>query len=114
MIDIKIADISLHESEQVYSARLSFKEKLETAKLLEKLQVDVIETGPVGDSPADAAFIRTLASTLYNSTVSVPVSLNKQNVDNTWDALSKARKPRLSLIVPTSKPIENIFPSKRS
>jgi len=102
MIDIKIADISLRESEQVYAARLSFKEKLETAKLLEKLQVDIIETGPVGNSPADAAFIRTLASTLEYSTVSVPVNLDKKSVDTTWDALSKARKPRLSLVVPTS------------
>ena len=102
MTSIIIADISLRESEQVLAARLSFKEKLETAKLLEKLQVDVIETGPVGDSPADAAFIRTLASTLEYSIVSVPVTLDKQEIDRTWDALSKAKKPRLNIIVPTS------------
>ena len=102
MIDIKISDISLRESEEAQAARLSFKEKLETAKLLEKLLVDVIETGPVGDSPADSAFIRTLASTLEYSTVSVPVTLDKQEVDRTWDALSKAKKPRLNIIVPTS------------
>ena len=102
MIEIKIADVSLRESEQVYAARLSFKEKLETAKLLEKLQIDVIETGAVGDSPADAAFIRTLATTLEYSTISVPVALNKQEVDKTWSALSKAKKPRLNVVVPTS------------
>ena len=102
MINIRIADISLRESEQVYAARLSFKEKLETAKLLEKLRVDIIETGAVGDSPADMAFIRTLASTLEYSMVSVPVSLDKQSVDRTWDALSKAKNPRLNIVVPTS------------
>ena len=102
MIDIKIADITLRESEETQASRLSFKEKLETAKLLEKLLVDVIETGPVGDSPADSAFIRTLASTLEYSTVSVPVTLDKHEVDRTWDALSKAKKPRLNIIVPTS------------
>jgi len=102
MITIKIADISLRESEQVHAARLSFKEKLETAKLLEKLRIDVIETGYVGDSPADAAFIRTLASSLEYSAVSVPVPLNKLCVDKTWDALSRAKKPRLNIIVPTS------------
>jgi len=102
MIEIKIADISLRESEQVHAARLSFKEKLETAKLLEKLQVDVIETGYAGGSPADAAFIRTLASTLEYSALSVPVALDKQEVGRAWDALSKAKKPRLNIIVPTS------------
>ena len=102
MIEIKIADISLRESEQVHSAQLSFKEKLETAKLLEKLKIDVIETGPIGNSPADAVFIRTLASTLDYSVVSVPVTLDKQEVRRTWDALSKAKKPRLNVVVPTS------------
>jgi len=102
MIEIKISDISLRESEEVHAARLSFKERLETAKLLEKLQVDIIETGPVGDSPADAAFIRTLATTLEYSTVSVPVALDKQEIGRTWETLNKAKKPRLNIIVPTS------------
>jgi len=102
MIDIKIADISLRESEEVHAARLSFKERLETAKLLEKLRIDVVETGPVGVAPADAAFIRTLASTLEHSAVCVPVSLDRLEADRAWDALSKAKKPRLNLMVPTS------------
>ena len=102
MTRIEIADASLRESEQIYEARLSFKEKLETAKLLEKLQIDVIETGPVSDAPADAVFIRTLASTLGYSAISVPVALDKQNVDRTWEALSKAKRPRLNVVVPTS------------
>ena len=102
MIQIKIADTTLRETELAQGAKLSFKEKLETAKLLEKLQVDVIETGFVGDSPADAAFIRTLASTLENSVLSVPVSLDKNQIDVTWSALSKAKKPRLNLAIPTS------------
>jgi len=102
MKKIKIADITLRESEQVHSAKLSFKEKLETAKLLEKLQVDIIETGPVGNAPADAAFTRTLATTLEYCTLSAPVSLDKADIDSTWAALSKAKTPRLNLIIPTS------------
>ena len=102
MQNIMIADITLRESEQVQSAKLSFKEKLETAKLLEKLQVDIIEAGPVGDSPADAAFTRTLATALEYCTLSIPVALDKAGIDSTWVALSKAKKPRLNLIIPTS------------
>ena len=102
MKKIKIADITLRESEQLQSTKLSFKEKLETAKLLEKLQVDIVEAGPVGDSPADAAFTRTLATTLEYCTLSIPVALDKAGIDSTWAALSKAKKPRLNLIIPTS------------
>jgi len=102
MKKIKIADITLRESEQLQSAKLSFKEKLETAKLLEKLQVDVIEAGSVGDSPADAAFTRSLATTLEYCTLCVPVSLDKTGIDSTWATLAKAKKPRLNLMIPTS------------
>jgi 2-isopropylmalate synthase len=102
MIEIRIADISLRESEQVHAARMSFKEKLEPAKLLEKLRVDIIETGYVSDSPADAVFIRTLASSIETSAVSVPVTLDKQSVDRTWSALSKAKRPILNIVTPTS------------
>jgi len=102
MNKIKVADTTLRESEQVHSAKLSFKEKLETAKLLEKLQIDIIETGMVGDSPADAAFIRTLATTLGYSILSVPAEPDKNCIDRAWAALSKAKKPRLNLTVPTS------------
>jgi len=102
MHNIKIADTTLRESEQVHSSKLSFKEKLETAKLLEKLQVDIIETGAANNSPADAAFIRTLATTLNHSILSVPVSLDKAVIESTRATLSKAKKPRLNLIIPTS------------
>jgi len=102
MHKIKIADTTLRESEQAHSAKLSFKEKLETAKLLEKLQIDIIETGTVGDAPADAAFIRTLATTLGYSILSVPVAPDKTGIDRAWTAMSKAKKPRLNLTVPTS------------
>lgn len=102
MINIAIADTTLREAESEHSARMSFKEKLETAKLLEKLQVDVIETGHIGQSPAGAVFIRTLASTLENSIVCLPVSLDKQEIDRAWDALAKAKKPRLNILAPTS------------
>ncbi|MCL2126433.1 MAG: hypothetical protein FWH33_10680 [Oscillospiraceae bacterium] len=102
MIKIAIADISLRESDQNNAARLSFKEKLETAKLLEKLRVDVIETGFDADSPADAVFIRTLATTIETSTISVSVALDKAAADKAWDALSKAKNPRLNVAAPTS------------
>ena len=99
---LKIADISLNESMLNNTTKLSFKEKLETAKLLEKLQVDIIETSPVSDLSADVIFIRTLAATLESCILCVPVDLDKSKINRTWDVLNKAAKPRINITAPTS------------
>ncbi len=102
MRDVKIADISLRESEQLFASGLGFKQKIEMAKLLEKLRIDVLETCFVSDAPAEAVLVRTLSATLEHCTVCVPVALSRDSVDRAAAALVKARKPRLNLIVPTS------------
>ncbi|MDR2590089.1 MAG: hypothetical protein LBC71_03765 [Oscillospiraceae bacterium] len=102
MAEIRIADITLRESEQAQTIKLSFKEKLEVAKSLEKLQVDIIETGFISDVAVDTAFIRALATTLEYSELCVPVFLCKDNVTTAINTISKAISPRINLIVPTS------------
>ena len=53
MNNIKVSDISLRVADSALASGLSFKEKLEIAKLLEKLNVDVIETSYVTEDPAE-------------------------------------------------------------
>ena len=100
--NIKIADITLRECECETCSKLSFKEKQEIAKLLEKLDVDIIETGYMSETPGDAVFIRMLAGSLERCILSVPVAPTKESIDEAWTALSKAKAPRLNLIMPTS------------
>ncbi len=102
MRKIEIVDITLRVSGQLSASGLSFKEKLEIAKLLERLRVDVIETGYIGDAPADQAAIRTIADTISTSVVSVPVGLLEADIRRAAVALSRAKRPRLNLTVPTS------------
>ena len=102
MNTVKISDISLRVSDEALSSSLSFKEKLEIAKLLEKLDIDVIETGYVTEEAADAVLMRTLASTIKASTLSAPVYPDTASVQRTFDALQKAAKKRINLIAPTS------------
>ncbi|MBR4955900.1 MAG: 2-isopropylmalate synthase, partial [Clostridia bacterium] len=87
MNTIKISDISLRISDQAFSSSLSFKEKLEIAKLLEKLDVDVIETGYVTEDAADAVLMRTLASTIKKAVISAPVDPDTASVQRTFDAM---------------------------
>ncbi len=100
--EVKIVDITLRESDQLFASGLSFKQKIEVAKLLEKLKIDVLEVPSVTEAPADAVLVKTLAAMLDYSVLSVPVTLDKAGIDRAAAALQKAKKPRLNLIVPTS------------
>ena len=66
---------------------LSFKEKFEIARLLEKLCVSVIEFPELSDSKEDALLLRTCASAVKNSVLSVAVA-DKAAVDTAVSALA--------------------------
>ena len=98
MRSIRISDITM---KQKSAAGLTFKEKLELVKLLDRLDVDVIETGPIVKPRADALCIKSIAQSV-RSTVAVPVSLERARIDETWDAVSAARSVRLQVTAPVS------------
>lgn len=102
MKNLKIVDITLCESVTNPEYSLSFKEKLEIAKQLEKLNTDVIEIGEIKDEKADTLFIRSLAVLLKNSVLSLSAGLSKGEIDRAWKAVSTASKPRLHISVPVS------------
>ena len=102
MKDVKIVDISLRESAELFASGLSFKQKIEMAKLLEKLKIDTIETSAVSEKATDAVLVRTLSTMLDSCVVCVPVSLDRDGIDRAAAALSKAKNARLNVIVPTS------------
>ena len=100
MDQIKISDITLKQTGKDFT--LSFKEKIEIPKLLDKLDVTVIELEGISQPKIDALRIKSVASTVKNSIVAVPVSLNSESVDATWNALKEAAKPRLQVFASTS------------
>ena len=97
MKTIRIADVTMREN-----AALTFKEKLEMAKQLEKLRVDIIETAPLKDEKADALALRTMATIVKDGALSCPVSLCKESIDRTFEAIRDAKHPRLSVVAPVS------------
>lgn len=102
MQKIRITDITLRERELDSASGLSFKEQIEIAKILEKLHVDVIETGFLKDEQVGTITVRTIAGFLKNSVLCVPVGLDRDAIDKAWKALSGAAHPRINLVVPTS------------
>ena len=100
MNQIRISDITMKQTGKDFS--LSFKEKLEIPKLLDKLSVTVIELEGIEQPKIDPLRIKSVASTVKNSIVAVPVSLSLDSVEATWNALKEAKHPRLQVFASVS------------
>ncbi|MBQ2833858.1 MAG: hypothetical protein IJE71_04550 [Clostridia bacterium] len=100
MEQIRISDITMKQTGKGFA--LSFKEKLEIPKLLDKLGVSVIELEGIAQPKIDALRIKSVASTVKNSIVAVPVQLSQESIDATWNALREARHPRLQVCASVS------------
>ena len=102
MKNIKIVDMTLRKSVQSPSAAMSFKEKIDIARELDRIGVDIIETIPISDQKSDALLIKTIASIVTKSAVSCQVGFDSASVDAAWAAVSSAKNPRLLVSVPVS------------
>ena len=81
----------------------SFREKIELAKMLDRLGLSVIETGPIADGKTDSLLIKSIASAVQNGAVAVPLNIAEADtVATTWNALKSAAHPRLQISVPVS------------
>ena len=100
MEQIRISDVTMKQTGKGFI--LSFKEKIEIPKLLDRLGVSVIELEPIVQMKIDALRIKSVASTVKNSVVAVPVQLSQESIDATWNALKEARHPRLQVCASVS------------
>lgn len=100
MNQVRISDTTLKQTGKEFS--LSFREKIELPKLLDKLNVNVIELEGISQPKVDALRIKSISSAVKNSIVAVPVSLDKESVDATWNAVKEAAHPRLQVVASVS------------
>ena len=111
MNEVRISDVTMKQAGKGFS--LSFKEKLELSKLLDKLGVSVIELEGIVQTKIDSLRIKSVATAVKNSVVAVPVELNRESVEMTWNALKEARHPRLQVAASVSPvQMEYIFHKK--
>ena len=100
MKQIRISDVTMKQSGQ--GLNLSFREKIELCKLLDKLGVDLIELEPITQPKIDSLLVKSVAAAVKHSAVAVPVALNPESVQLTWNALKSAKHPRLQVCAPVS------------
>lgn len=102
MKKITITDATLRECARKGDIALSFKEKIEIAKLLDKLKIDVIEAAPVTDEKIDTLVLRTISPLLKNSILSCPAGCTVEEADRAMKSIAGAAKPRLLVSLPVS------------
>ena len=101
MKQIIISDATMKQTSEDFS--LSFKEKIELAKLLDKTGVDIIELEGIKNARIDALLIKSIVAAVSTSRIAVPVELaDEESLERTWAALKNAKQPRLQVIAPTS------------
>ena len=100
MKELRISDVTLKES--AGELGLSFKEKIELSKLLDRLGVDVIELEAIRNPKIDSLLIKSVATAVKDSIIAVPVALQEDSVAMTWNALKAACRPRLQVVAGVS------------
>lgn len=90
---------------------MTTKEKLDVARQLAKLGVDIIEAGFPASSEADLEAVKLIAKEVGNGVNEeghVPVicglaRCNKRDIDKAWEAVKYAKKPRIHTFIATSE-----------
>ena len=90
-----IFDTTLRDGEQVPGCQLNTTEKIEVAKLLESLGVDVIEAGFPISSPGDFNSVLEISKAVSEPTICALTRAVKKDIDVAADALRLARRKRI-------------------
>ena len=98
MKQIRIADTTLLRGEGAFS----FKERIEIARQLEKLNVDAIELPEIANAKTDSLLVRTVSSFVKGSVLSVGAGMAEGSVALAAAALSGAAHPRIRIELPVS------------
>ena len=100
---IQIFDTTLRDGEQVPGCRLNTREKVEVAKRLEALGVDVIEAGFPISSPGDFESVVEISKVVKNATVCGLSRAVEKDIITAAQSLEQAVRPRIHTGIGTSE-----------
>jgi 2-isopropylmalate synthase len=103
METVRIFDTTLRDGEQSPGATLTLPEKVEVARQLELLGVDIIEAGFPISSNGDFESVRAVASEVSRSTVCGLARCIPADIDRAGEAVKLAASPRIHVFCATSK-----------
>lgn len=102
MDQVIIFDTTLRDGEQAAGGMLNPQEKLEIAKQLERLRVDIIEAGFPSSSPGDFEAVSLISREVKQPIICALSHANPEAVDKAWEAVKYAKRPRIHIFLSAS------------
>jgi len=102
MNKIIIFDSTLRDGEQTPGAKLNMNEKLEIARQLARLNVDIIEAGFPVSSPGDFKAVQAIARDVKGPVITALARAVKGDIDCAWEAVREAENPRIHVFLAAS------------
>ena len=102
---VRIFDTTLRDGEQAPGCTMTLDEKLEVARQLGRMKVDIIEAGFPAASPGDWAAVNAIArevGTPDGPTIAALARANKDDIDKAWTAIQPATHRRIHTFMSTS------------
>src|SRR6187399_360211 len=97
-----IFDTTLRDGEQSPGASMNLAEKLEVARALADLGVDIIEAGFPIASPGDFEAVQAVARQVQGPVICGLARCNNDDIDRAWEAVRDAARPRIHVFLATS------------
>ena len=102
MEKVIIFDTTLRDGEQAAGGSLNLQEKLDIARQLERLGIDVIEAGFPITSPGDFEAVSLIAKEVRTPVICVLTHANLEAVDQSWEAAKDAAHPCIHIVLSSS------------
>jgi 2-isopropylmalate synthase len=102
MDKVTIFDTTLRDGEQAAGGMLNIQEKLEIAKQLEKLNVDVIEAGMPINGQSDFEAVSLIAKDVRTPIICALARALPADIDCAWEAIKGAESPRIHVFLSAS------------
>ncbi len=102
MRKIKIFDTTLRDGEQSPGCSMTVEQKIEIAKMLDEMGVDVIEAGFASSNNRDLNAIKEIAKIVKNSEVVSLARCNKKDIDYAYEAIKEAKRKKIHTFIATS------------
>ena len=102
MKKINVTDITLKMLSKEREVALLFREKTAIAACADVLGVNAVELSPIKNLREDTIIYKTIAKSVLNATLTMPVGFSVEDVKNAWECVKDAKKPRLQIELPVS------------
>jgi 2-isopropylmalate synthase len=97
-----IFDTTLRDGEQSPGASMTLEEKMQIARLLEKMRVDIIEAGFPAASPGDFEAVQAIATQIKDSVICGLARAHPGDIERAGKALKPAQQARIHTFIATS------------